>query len=317
LALGLKVGRRSCDLYLVDFTGAVRARRTRLYAYPQPDEIMGFFRKDLAAVTRALPSDLAERIAGLGIAAPFELWNWQSEIGAPRGAMERWRGFDMQREIARLSPYPVMSCNDATAACAAEMFFRRSAEHRDFIHIFIGSFAGGGIVLGGSLFAGRSGNAGAVGSMPVGIWGADGRITNVQLIRRASLYVLEHKLLAAGADPSAIWRTPDSWPEFGAALAEWIEEAADALALAALAAVSIIDFEAVIIDGALPASIRRRLTVRVRELLERMDRQGLSPVEIEEGSLGHGARAMGAAALLMLGNFAPDREVLLKERVQA
>src|SRR5580704_17891971 len=36
LALGLKVGRRSCDLYLVDFTGAVRARRTHLYTYPLP-----------------------------------------------------------------------------------------------------------------------------------------------------------------------------------------------------------------------------------------------------------------------------------------
>ena len=314
LSLGLKIGRRSCDLCLVDFTGAVRAKRTRLYAYPQPDEVKSFFRKDLAAITRGLPPHLRERIVGLGIAAPFELWNWQSEIGAPGAVMDRWRRFDIKEEIARLCPYPVISCNDATAACAAEMFFRRSGKHQDFIYVFIGSFAGGGVVLGGSLFAGRGGNAGAVGSMPIGVGDKAGRIANVQLIRRASLYVLEQKLIAAGLDPSSLWRSPDDWPDFGAPLTQWIEEAAQALALAALAAISIIDFEAVVIDGAFPPAVRSRLAERVRQRLEGMDRQGLSPVVIEEGALGHGARAMGGAALPMLANFAPDREILFKER---
>ncbi|MFI4998031.1 MAG: sugar kinase, partial [Hyphomicrobiales bacterium] len=97
----------------------------------------------------------------------------------------------------------------------------------------------------------------------------------------------------------------------------WIEEAAGALALAALAATSIIDFQAVIVDGAFPAVIRERIASRMAELLEAMDHRGLSPIIVEEGSIGGGARAMGAAALLMLANFGPDREVLFKDHVVA
>jgi predicted NBD/HSP70 family sugar kinase len=195
------------------------------------------------------------------------------------------------------------------------MFFGRGARHRDFIYAFIGSFVGGGVVLNGSLFPGRSGNAGAIGSMPVAAPGVGG-VASVQLIRRASLYLLERKLMEAGLDPSAIWTSPESWPEYGAPLAEWIEEAASGLALAVLAAASIIDFEAALIDGAFPAPIRERIGERVAELLGSMDHRGLSPILVETGAIGAGARAMGAAALLMLANFAPDREVLLKEQAE-
>ena len=37
------------------------------------------------------------------------------------------------------------------------------------------------------------------------------------------------------------------------------------------------------------------------------------PVEIVEGSVGSGARAIGGACLPLLANFARDREVLFKE----
>ena len=41
---------------------------------------------------------------GLGIAAPFELWNWEEEIGAPRAVLDQWRSFDVRAEIARALP---------------------------------------------------------------------------------------------------------------------------------------------------------------------------------------------------------------------
>ena len=37
----------------------------------------------------------------------------------------------------------------------------------DFIYFYVGAFVGGGLVLNGGLFAGRTGNAAALGSMPV------------------------------------------------------------------------------------------------------------------------------------------------------
>ena len=44
-----------------------------------------------------------------------------------------------------------------------------------------------------------------------------------------------------------------------------------------------------------------------------LDRQGLSPVEIVEGSIGGEARVIGAASLPLLAGFSRDREVLFKE----
>ena len=59
--------------------------------------------------------------------------------------------------------------------------------------------------------------------------------------------------------------------------------------------------------------VRRRIVERVNAGLAGFDRQGLSPVAAYEGSIGTGARAIGAACLPILANFAIDREVLFKD----
>ena len=85
LSLGLKIGRRSCDLVLIDFCGAVRRRAHRTYPYPTPDLVMDFVAtSSLPLVGAADARGRRRRIAGLGVAAPFQLWNWAAEIGAPR-----------------------------------------------------------------------------------------------------------------------------------------------------------------------------------------------------------------------------------------
>ena len=47
-SIGLKIGRRSCDLVLVDFCGGVRRRAQRAYPYPTPDGVMEFVGGELA-----------------------------------------------------------------------------------------------------------------------------------------------------------------------------------------------------------------------------------------------------------------------------
>ena len=225
--------------------------------------------------------------------------------------MNAWRDFDVEGEIAAVCPYPMTLCNDATAACAAEFFFGRSWRYRDFLYFFVGEFLGGGLVLDGALRPGRTGNAAALGSMPI-MAKSDGGVAP-QLIACASIYQLERRLTAAGIDASSIWATPDSWGEFGAELDGWIEVAASALAYASVAAISVIDFEAIVIDGGMPASVRDRLTARTAQVFAGLDRRGLSEVEIVAGSIGADARAIGGAALPLIKNFARDREVLFKD----
>src|SRR5271166_6449037 len=54
-SLGLKIGRRSCDLVLIDFCGGVRRRTHHTYAYPTPAMILDFVRSSLPPLVDALP----------------------------------------------------------------------------------------------------------------------------------------------------------------------------------------------------------------------------------------------------------------------
>jgi len=312
-SFGLKIGRRSCDLVLIDFHGAVRQRAHRTYGFPTPAMILDFVRDSLPALASALDDGQKRRIAGLGIAFPFQLWTWEAEIGAPEGAMIAWRDFDIEREMASVCPYPLILCNDATAACAAEFFFGRAWRFRDFLYFFVGAFVGGGLVLDGALRPGRTGNAGALGSMPV--MPKNGSCAAPQLIACASIYQLERRLERAGIDASSIWETPDVWADFGHDLDGWIEDVAVALAYASVAATSIIDFEAIVIDGAMPTAVRDRLTAHTERVFAGIDRRGLSDVEFASGTIGADARAIGGGALPLIKNFGRDREVLLKDVV--
>lgn len=316
--LGLMIGRRSCDLVLIDFTAGIRARRRMIYSYPVPHEILAFAERELPELLAALPRAQQARISGIGVAMPFELWNWEADLETPPGVLGAWREFDVAAELSRRWPaWPVRICNDATSACAAELTFGAGAAYRDFAYVYVGAFIGGGIVLNGSLFPGRSGNAGALGSLPVMRREADGAASLQQLIRTASIYRLERMLIAAGRRGSDIWLSPEDWSSFAETLDAWIEEAAQALAQAIVAALSVVDFEAIVIDGAFPLDVRKRLVARIREHVAGMDRQGLTEAAIVEGSIGRDARAIGGAALPLLAAFARDQDVLFKEQAMA
>ncbi|HEY1944335.1 MAG TPA: ROK family transcriptional regulator [Roseiarcus sp.] len=310
-SLGLKIGRRSCDLVLIDFCGRTLQRRRRIYAYPTPNLVMEFLADELAPITLTLTPAQRRRIAGLGAAAPAQLWNWAAEIGATAAELDAWRSFAMEEELARACAYPVTLCNDATSACAAEFFFGEAWRHGDFLYFFLGAFVGGGLVLDGALYPGRTGNAGALGSMPIAAR-ASGETTS-QLIARASICQLERRVEASGRDPSSIWRTPGVWDDFGPLLDEWIEDASFALAYAAVAAMAVLDVAAIVIDGAMPTGVRRKLCARVAGQLEALDRRGLSDAAVVAGTIGTDARAIGGAALPLIKNFARDREVLFKD----
>lgn len=313
LAFGLKVGRRSVDLYLIDFVGRPVEALHETYPYPTPEGVRRFAAAGIAQILDRLPPHLGKRIAGLGIAAPYEMWTWHEETGAPAEQIELWSRLDLRAELAGLCPWPVYFANDITAACAAELMFGIGGDYLDYLYVFIGSFIGGGLVFNGHLFPGRTQNAGALGSMPARA-GIDFRGRSPQLMNVASIYVLERKLVAEGRDAEMLWRSPDDWGGADArAVAEWIEEVAENLAISIVAAIAVIDVETVILDGAFPPGVRTRIIERTEAAIGRINRQGLSSFRLVPGSIGSAARAMGGACLPLLANFTQDREVLFKE----
>jgi predicted NBD/HSP70 family sugar kinase len=309
-SIGFKFGRRSADLVLMDFVGKVRSVLRENYAYPTPNELERFVRSGVADIVEQLDEEQTKRICGLGIAAPFEMWGWEDEVGAPHEVQEAWRTYDITTEVERLVPWPVHFCNDATAACAAELAFGNQARYTNFLYIFFATLIGGGIVLNGALYPGRAGYAGAFGSVLVPNGNDANGATAKSLIRCASNYILENILRNEGKDPSILWRSPDDWSSVDSTVDAWIEQAATSVSIAIGSAISIIDFEAIVIDGSFPRAVRSSVVQRIRERFARMDLQGVAPAEIVEGTIGRDARVLGAASLPLLAGFARDRDLL-------
>lgn len=308
-SFGVKIGRRSADLVLMDFVGQIRMQTHRTYRYPHPDHLLPFICEGIAEMEAQMSEEHQARIAGIGIAAPFELWNWAEEVGAPDGAMEIWRTVDLQAEVAGRMSHPVYLRNDATSACGAELVFGAGSQHPDFVYFYIGSFIGGGIVVNSSLFVGRTGTAGAIGPLPV----RDKHGQTRQLLDIASIFVLENLLRERGIDPQPLWYAAEEWIDFGEPLEIWIQDTASALAQAVIAAVSIIDFSAAIIDGGFPDWVRSRLVTATVEAVNRLDLQGVVIPEIIEGAVGAQARAIGGASLPIFARYLIDQTVLFKE----
>ncbi|MBM3605976.1 MAG: ROK family transcriptional regulator [Alphaproteobacteria bacterium] len=283
--LGLKIGRRLAELALVDFAGRVRMHRQEVHAFPEPDRVLAFARQGLATLTGSLrPQDLA-RIMGLGIATPYRLWDWGQEMAA-------WLDHDLQAALSAELSYPVFLDNDATTACGAELLFGSTNLPKDFIHIYVAHFAGGGIVLDGTLRHGPQRNAGALGSMPLPGGG--------QLLDHASVSALERRIRHSLPPDNSGWVVPPDIEQ------DWADKAGQALAFVALSAVALVDLPLVVIDGAVPAATRTRLAQATRHALATMPAAGIDRPEVIEGSLGRSARILGAAGLPLSHFFQPD-----------
>jgi predicted NBD/HSP70 family sugar kinase len=97
-AVGVKVGRRSLDALLVDFTGTVRQRHSLSYTWPHPEQLF----VEVARLVEKLQLDLLEigehlapRLQGVGVASPFFLGGWQTLLGMPEDQAQRWATLDI------------------------------------------------------------------------------------------------------------------------------------------------------------------------------------------------------------------------------
>lgn len=301
--VGIKIGRRSVDLVVVDFGGKIRARQRQTYRYPTPAAVVAFTAEALPKALAALTAAERGRVSGIGIAMPFQLWSWVQALGAPQAEMDAWRDHDMQAEISALTGLPVYVQNDATSACGAELVFGSGEKPKDFLYFYFGTFIGGGLVLNGQLFLGRSGNAAGVGPLPV--QSVENRLE--RLFAAASMSKLADAMEAAGEPSDYLWERPDHWTVSPQILSDWMDSAANGLAWAALTAATLLEIEAVMIDGWMPAEVRAEITRRTQTALLALDLDGIDPPAIREGTLGPDARALGAAAIPLSQRYLIDQ----------
>ena len=309
-SIGLKIGRRSADLMLVDLIGQQRAVLRKTFSYPSPNVITRFSVNGISKLLDSLATRHRKRVAGVGISMPNELWHWADKIGAPQKTMDQWRNYSFKEALIDCG-LPVYTLNDATAACGAELVYGKGAGLHDFLYFFIGTFIGGGVVLNQTLFQGRTGYAGALGLMPIRT--ETGKYA--QLIDYASVIQLEWMLTERGIDATGLWKNPQDWSAYSPVVDEWIANTAEHLAATTVAAYSVIDFPATVLDGAIPTDVKERMVTACNRELKNMNLQGLviAP-EIVAGIVGTDARAIGAAWLPLFNRYFLDTGVLFKEQ---
>lgn len=311
-SIGIKIGRRSMDMLLVDFGGQVRERLSLSYDFPDPDTLFDAIDERLRQLRQTLPAALRERLHGVGIAAPLSLGGWQELLGIAPGKAAKWAAIDIRERVMAMTELPVEFVKDTAAACVAELVAGRGRSIRSFLYIFVDTFIGGGLVLDSHLRGGVSGNAGAVGSMPLGLARGDASSRPAQLLSVASLFNLESLYLAKGLDAAAAVDDRALQPPWIAQTETWLRDAAPAIALTINSAACLLDLEGVIIDGSFDPVLRARLIAAVQTALDGHSWEGVARPAVLAGTIGSDARAIGGALLPLYANFAPDRDLFLK-----
>lgn len=308
-ALGIKIGRRSADLLLVDFTGAVRRRESLPYTYPEAKTLLPAIKQHMVAIQDGLGA-LAPRLVGVGLAAPFNLGGWHKMLGLPPSVSDEWNHIDLSEQVQSFTEAPVRFARDTAAACVAELVAGRGRDLKSFLYLFVDTFVGGGLVINSHLHNGVHGNAGAVASLPLQVAGGQGMPE--QLIAHASLWELEQRFAAHGLDASAAYDDRAMAAPFEEHTSAWVASAAVALAQCVVSGTAFLDIDAVVIDGSFSRAMLTRLIDHTETALARYDWEGLWPATLVAGSIGSDARALGGALLPLHENFAPDRDIFLK-----
>ena len=291
-ALGLSIGRRSAELVLIDFLGTQIETVSTTYPYPTIEDVFAFLREGMKKIFAHHPG-VDATVTGIGIARPNKLWDWLEVVHAPAEAMRKWKDVDIAKAVQDETGFEAFVENDATSACVAEHLLGRGESFSDFAYIFIGAFVGGGLVLNGKVFAGRTGNAAAFGPMPI----PDQNGAPTELLNLASLHVLEDMLSKAGIDPARLRQSPNDWSFAEPLVAQWITQTSKPLAIAAACIVSVVEVEAILIEGAMPREVCAQLTKQTAQALDSLDLRMIERPAIEQAQVGKNARSLGAALL--------------------
>jgi glucokinase len=160
VALAVDVGGTKLAAGIVDGSGRLRSR----FVAPTRTDDGGAMWVDLAGIVRsALAGEPAVDVVGVGCGGPMSPGG---EAVSPLN-IPGWRDFPLRARLADLVGAPAFVDNDAKALARAEGWVGAAAGESDFVAMVVSTGVGGGIVSGGRLLDGASGNAGHIGHVIV------------------------------------------------------------------------------------------------------------------------------------------------------
>ncbi len=312
-AVGVRIDRDRISSVLVDLQGEILARAA-IDGLPAPEEAIAALAEQVRGFRRGLGPRASRKVAGIGIATPYNFGSWLGELGLPSETLRLWDGYDVQGALALATGLPIVVENDGSAAAVGELLHGHGREYDDFLYFFIGPAIGGGVVLDGDYLRGLNANAGDVAVMPVGpsrLGSAPARgVSHMPLIGRASLSVLARHIRWRGGEAKSSLDLEGAIEQMPHAFAEWVEDAGEALAWPALTSSHLLDVDTVVIAGDLSTAHLRQLADHVTVKVGQMVAESRRPPRILVGSIGRDAGAVGAASLPFHVSYSPMRELL-------
>ena len=301
-SLGLNIDRDHITLVVVDFSGRVRARSSREIPFALPDAVRKFFGRSvdhLLAQARIDP----DNVVGIGVAFPDDIQRAELPGQPPEYAV--WGDTSVHELLSGTLPVPVFVENDAAAAAMGELQFGLGLHYQNFFYILITAALGGGVVLDGHYARGAVGRSGEVGWLHERGGTAEPR----QLQKIVSLSGLYQSLANGGIQVSSPHELARLDPA-NEILTQWIESAATALEDALVSINCLLNPEAVLIGGRLPATLVDRLTARLNDRMQAYKNVVPSLAPIVRAAMSDDASAVGAAILPFSELFLPPTRYL-------
>ncbi|WP_329181543.1 ROK family transcriptional regulator [Streptomyces sp. NBC_01477] len=325
-AVGVQLDPDAAVIVVVDLAGEVLAsRRVELPDGATPADLVGRIAAAAQRLTARTRIDPA-RLLGTGIAAP-------GPIDGPAGAVVSppnfagWGRVPLLEMFETATGMPVAMDNDATAAAIGERWIGGKERAGSFLFIYLGTGVGAGIILNNTVLHGDSGNAGEFGHIAVD---ADGTTCDCGSTNCVGPYVSpagvigdlfdRHGAAAAGrigltgaADGvHRDWKTLRQAVRRGdPAALDVVHRAGRRFGQAARGAVALLDVSRIVLGGEAVRGIEPIICEEIDAAVNATSvARVIRRIAVERSVIGEAVGAVGAASLVLHGNYAPGWRML-------
>ncbi|MFI7011933.1 ROK family protein [Streptomyces sp. NPDC050145] len=299
LVAALDIGGTKIAGALVDHRGRILLRAQRpTPAQEDGDTVMGAVEAVLDELA-ASPLWSGARAVGIGSAGPVDRpAGTVSPVNVPG-----WRGFPLVARVRdRVGGLPVELVGDGVAMTAAEHWQGAARGHDNALCMVVSTGVGGGLILGGQLHPGPTGNAGHIGHIsvdldgdlcPCGARGCVERIASGPNIARRALSDGWRPGSDGDASAAAVARAARAGDR--AAVASF-ERAAQALAAGIAATATLVEIDIAVIGGGVAKAGEVLFAPLRRALRDYATLSFVQRLEVAPASTGTDAGLVGAAA---------------------
>ncbi len=288
--LGIAIMTDAISVALIDFSGAVLDERhhdmpamTRNGVLDTAEEIV-----ERVIAAHNVPQ---ERVFGMGVSVSGRYIGPGAVYNTP-SPLDDWALIAIDRLFQDRFDMPVWVENDGNAAAVGESLVGVGRELDNFAYLFIDTLLGGGIIMNHELMRGTNGNGGEIGLLlPKNIY----QHPSLESLRQTlGEYGIEH----AGVSEMIHDFDPE-WP----GIDEWITKTRSSFSLICSALAAILDPEAIVLGGRMPASLARRVIPHIDIYNDSRRGKPRALPQLLISKAGGDASAIGAAALPFKEHF--------------